>query len=70
MSLTNTVVLDSVFSFKSLNIIIIDRRFEFDSIITILDNNNTVQGENDTSIKGCMTIIKDNKTRQNIHKSC
>ena len=36
--LTNIVVFDSVFSSKSLNIIIMNCRFEFDSIIVVLDN--------------------------------
>ena len=32
------VVIDSVFSFKSSNIVITDRGFEFDSIAVILDS--------------------------------
>ena len=36
--LINAVVLDSVFSFKSSNTVITYYEFEFDSIVTILDN--------------------------------
>ena len=36
--LANTVVLDSVFSFKISNTVIKNYRFEFDSIAAVLDN--------------------------------
>ena len=36
--LANTIVLDSVFSFKSSNVVIMNCGFEFDSISTVLDN--------------------------------
>ena len=36
--LTNTVVLDHVFSFKSLNTVITNCDFEFDSIVIVLNN--------------------------------
>ena len=36
--LANAVVLDSVFSFKSLNTAIMNCGFEFDSIASVLDN--------------------------------
>ena len=35
--LINTIILDSVFSFKSSNIVIMNYEFEFDSIIDILN---------------------------------
>ena len=36
--LENIVILDNVFSFKSLNAVITNCEFEFDSIVVILDN--------------------------------
>ena len=36
--LVNTVVLDYVFFFKSSNVIIMNCKFEFDSITVVLDN--------------------------------
>ena len=36
--LENIVILDNVFSFKSLNAVITNCEFEFDSIVVLLDN--------------------------------